>query len=102
MQAALAGQAKVVRSQSYYLDITPAGEDKGTFVEALAKRLNISTRNIATIGDMQNDLAMFAKSGLSFAMGNAEDNVKAQATRVTDSNENDGFAKAIDQIMALD
>ena len=45
---------------------------------------------------------MFAKSGLSFAMGNAEDNVKAQATRVTDSNENDGFAKAIDQIMALD
>ena len=35
-------------------------------------------------------------------MGNAEDNVKAQATRVTDSNENDGFAKAIDQIIALD
>jgi Cof subfamily protein (haloacid dehalogenase superfamily) len=102
MQVALAGQAKVVRSQSYYLDITPAGEDKGTFVEALAKRLNISTRNIATIGDMQNDLAMFAKSGLSFAMGNAEDNVKAKATRVTDSNENDGFAKAIDQIIALD
>lgn len=102
MQVALAGQAKVVRSQSYYLDITPAGEDKGTFVEALAKRLNISTRNIATIGDMQNDLAMFAKSRLSFAMGNAEDNVKAQATRVTDSNENDGFAKAIDQIIALD
>lgn len=102
MQVALAGQATVVRSQSYYLDITPAGEDKGTFVEALAKRLDISPRNIATIGDMKNDLAMFAKSGLSFAMGNAEDNVKAQATCVTDSNENDGFAKAIDQIIALD
>jgi Cof subfamily protein (haloacid dehalogenase superfamily) len=102
MQTMLVGQAKVVRSQSYYLDITPAGEDKGTFVEALAKHLDISTRHIATIGDMQNDLAMFTKSGLSFAMGNAEDNVKAQATCVTESNEKEGFAKAIDRILALD
>ncbi|EAQ36617.1 hypothetical protein NB311A_15157 [Nitrobacter sp. Nb-311A] len=84
------------------LDITPAGEDKSTFVEAMAKHLDISTRNIATIGDMRNDLAMFAKSGLSFAMGNAEDNVKAQATCVTGSNENDGFAEAVDQILAID
>jgi Cof subfamily protein (haloacid dehalogenase superfamily) len=101
MQTALAGQAKAVRSQSYYLDITPAGQDKGTFVEAMAKRLDIMPRNIATIGDMQNDLAMFGKSGLSFAMGNAHDDVKAQATCVTDTNENDGFAKAIDRIIAL-
>jgi Cof subfamily protein (haloacid dehalogenase superfamily) len=100
-QAALAGQASAIRSQSYYLDITPAGQDKGTFVETMAKRLDISARNIATIGDMQNDLAMFGKSGLSFAMGNAADNVKAQATYVTDTNQNDGFAKAIDRIIAL-
>jgi hypothetical protein len=101
MQTALAGQAAAFRSQSYYLDITPAGRDKGTFVEAMAKRLDISPRNIATIGDMQNDLAMFGKSGLSFAMGNAADNVKAQASYVTDTNQNDGFAKAIDRIIAL-
>ncbi|HEU4805038.1 MAG TPA: HAD family hydrolase [Nitrobacter sp.] len=101
MQAALAGQASAIRSQSYYLDITPAGQDKGTFVETMAARLDISPRNIATIGDMQNDLAMFGKSGLSFAMGNAHDDVKAQATCVTDTNENDGFAKAVDRIIAL-
>jgi Cof subfamily protein (haloacid dehalogenase superfamily) len=101
VQTALADQASAIRSQSYYLDITPAGQDKGTFVETMAKRLDISPRNIATIGDMQNDLAMFGKSGLSFAMGNADDAVKAQATCVTDSNENDGFAKAIDRIIAL-
>jgi Cof subfamily protein (haloacid dehalogenase superfamily) len=101
MQAALAGRASAIRSQSYYLDITPAGQDKGTFVETMAKRLDISPRNIATIGDMQNDLAMFGKSGLSFAMGNAHDDVKAQATCVTDTNENDGFAKAVDRIIAL-
>jgi Cof subfamily protein (haloacid dehalogenase superfamily) len=101
MQAALAGQASAIRSQSYYLDITPAGQDKGTFVETMVKRLDISPRNVATIGDMQNDLAMFGKSGLSFAMGNAADDVKAQATYVTDTNQNDGFAKAIARIMTL-
>jgi hydroxymethylpyrimidine pyrophosphatase-like HAD family hydrolase len=102
MQAALAGQAAAFRSQSYYLDITPFGQDKGTFVEAMAKRLGISPRNVATIGDMRNDLAMFGKSGMSFAMGNADDEVKAKATCVTDTNENDGFAKAIDRIVALE
>lgn len=101
LQAALAGQASAIRSQSYYLDVTPAGQDKGTFVETMAQRLDIPSRNIATIGDMQNDLAMFARSGLSFAMGNAEDDVKAQASYITDTNENDGFAKAIDRIIAL-
>ena len=63
-------------------------------------RLGISTSRIATIGDMQNDLAMFAKSGVSYAMGNASDDVKAQATARTGSNEQDGFAKAIDGILA--
>lgn len=98
----LGGRASAVRSQSYYLDITPAGRDKGTFVDAMGKRLAISPRNIATIGDMSNDLAMFGKSGLSFAMGNATDEVKARATHVTDTNDNDGFAKAIERIIALD
>ena len=79
MQQALGAQATAIRSQSYYLDVTPPGQDKGTFVEAMAKRLGISTDAIATIGDMQNDLAMFKVSGLSVAMGNATDDVKKQA-----------------------
>jgi Cof subfamily protein (haloacid dehalogenase superfamily) len=99
MQQALGTQASVVRSQSYYLDITPPGHDKGTFVVAMAKRLEISTDAVATIGDMQNDLAMFKKSGLSIAMGNATDDVKRQASHVTVSNEQEGFAGAIDIIM---
>jgi Cof subfamily protein (haloacid dehalogenase superfamily) len=101
MRTTLAGQASAIRSQSYYLDVTPAGQDKGTFVEMMAKRLGISPRNVATIGDMRNDLAMFRKSGLSFAMGNADNEVKARATYVTDTDENDGFAKAIDRIIAF-
>ena len=99
MQRALGAEANAVRSQSYYLDITPPGCDKGTFVQAIAKRLGISTDAVATVGDMQNDLAMFKKSGVSIAMGNAADEVKSLATHVTASNEDEGFAKAVDIIL---
>jgi Cof subfamily protein (haloacid dehalogenase superfamily) len=101
MQQAVGSEATAVRSQTYYLDVTPSGHDKGTFVDAMAKRLGISAEAIATIGDMQNDLPMFAKSGVSFAMGNAADDVKKHATHVTESNERDGFARAIEAILEL-
>ena len=101
-KAAVGAQATAVRSQSYYLDVTPPGHDKGTFVETIARRLGISTDAVATIGDMQNDLAMFRNSGLSIAMGNATDDIKKQATHVTTSNENDGFAGAIDIVLRHD
>ena len=100
MQEALGTQATAVRSQSYYLDITPPGVNKGTFVQTIARRLGISLDAVATIGDMQNDLAMFRTSGTSFAMVNATDDVKKVATHVTASNEDEGFAKAMEMILA--
>jgi Cof subfamily protein (haloacid dehalogenase superfamily) len=99
MREALGEQANAVRSQSYYLDITPPGHDKGTFVTAMAKRLGVPLDAVATIGDMHNDVAMFKVSGLSIAMGNAADDVKSFATRTTTSNEDEGFANAMDQIL---
>jgi Cof subfamily protein (haloacid dehalogenase superfamily) len=99
MQQALGTQATAVRSQSYYLDVTPPRCDKGTFVQAIAKRQGISTGAVATIGDMQNDLAMFKASGVSIAMGNATDDIKKLATHVTMSNEDEGFAGAVDIIL---
>ena len=99
MQHALGAHATAVRSQSYYLDVTPPGHNKGTFVQAMAKRLTIPSAAVATIGDMQNDVAMFKVSGLSFAMGNATDDVKKHATRATASNEDEGFAMAVETIL---
>jgi hydroxymethylpyrimidine pyrophosphatase-like HAD family hydrolase len=99
IQQALGTQATAVRSQSYYLDVTPPGCDKGTFVQAMARRMGISTGAVATIGDMENDLAMFRTSGLSIAMGNATDDVKKLATHITTSNEEEGFAGAIEIIL---
>ena len=99
VQQALGTHATAVRSQSYYLDITPPGRNKGTFVQAMARRQGISTEAVATIGDMENDLAMFETSGISFAMGNATDDVKKMAMHITASNEGEGFAKAVDVIL---
>jgi Cof subfamily protein (haloacid dehalogenase superfamily) len=101
MREAVGTEANAVRSQTYYLDVTPPGRDKGTFVEAIAQRLGIATDAVATIGDMQNDLAMFAKSGTSIAMGNATDDVKKHANYVTDTNEREGFAGAIEMILKI-
>jgi Cof subfamily protein (haloacid dehalogenase superfamily) len=100
IRQAVGAQATAVRSQSYYLDVTPPGCDKGTFVQAMARRLGLPTASVATIGDMQNDLAMFETSGLSIAMGNATDDVKSKAMHVTTSNEDEGFANAIEMILA--
>lgn len=101
LQGILGNDAHAARSQNYYLDITPPGRDKGTFVQTMSQRLGIPREDIATIGDMSNDLPMFGASGTSFAMGNAADTIKAHATDVTASNEEDGFAKAVATILAM-
>jgi len=93
----LADVASVARSQRYYLDVTHKLANKGAALLALARQLAVPPEEIATIGDGSNDVAMFAQSGLSIAMGNASDEVKAQAHFVTDSNEEDGFAKAVER-----
>ena len=85
------------RSQPYYLDVTHPDANKGYVVLRLAKMLGISTDQIATIGDMPNDVAMFEKSGLSIAMGQANDEVKSAATYSTTSSEEEGFATAVER-----
>jgi Cof subfamily protein (haloacid dehalogenase superfamily) len=82
-------------SQPYYVDVTHPRANKGSVVEFLARHYEIPPESIATIGDMPNDVLMFERSGLSIAMGNAEPDVQRAATRVTGSNEHDGFAEAV-------
>jgi hypothetical protein len=59
----------------------------------------IPPREIATIGDMANDVTMFKQSGVSIAMGNASPEVQKAATYVTASNEQEGFATAVDKFI---
>ena len=98
-QGTLGSAASAARSQPYYLDVTSREANKGTVVTTLAKFFHIRPNQIATIGDMPNDVLMFRQSGFSIAMGNSSDEVKAQASAVTDSNENEGFAKAVRKLI---
>jgi Cof subfamily protein (haloacid dehalogenase superfamily) len=98
-QAALKDRATAARSQPYYLDITHKDANKGAVVDYLSAHLAVAAAEIATIGDQPNDVLMFRRSGLSIAMGNASDQVKAQATMTTDSYKDEGFAKAMERFI---
>ncbi|HEY5071200.1 MAG TPA: Cof-type HAD-IIB family hydrolase [Caulobacteraceae bacterium] len=95
----LGAGASAARSQPYYLDVTHPLANKGAVVTTLSRRLGIPVGAIATIGDMPNDMLMFAAGGFSIAMGNASDEVKAQASVVTKGNDHDGFAKAVERFI---
>ena len=87
------------RSQPYYLDVTHPDANKGAVAKYLSRTYSIPTDNIATIGDMPNDVLMFAHSGLSIAMGNASLEVQHAARRVTTSNADEGFANAVERFI---
>jgi Cof subfamily protein (haloacid dehalogenase superfamily) len=85
------------RSQPYYADITHPDANKGSVARYLSRTYEIPAEEIATIGDQPNDVLMFAHSGLSIAMGNASPEVQRAARRVTTSNEDEGFANAVER-----
>jgi Cof subfamily protein (haloacid dehalogenase superfamily) len=92
-------RATIGQSQTYYLDVTDTLANKGDGVAALARELGIDLADIVVLGDMDNDVAMFVRAGLSIAMGQAPDSVKAAADLVSSTNEADGVAHAIDALI---
>ena len=84
-----------VLSQPYVYEILPKGNNKGTGLKKLAKKLGIKQEEIMAIGDGNNDIEMFEYANYSVAMENGTELAKKAAKYQTDSNENDGVAKAI-------
>jgi len=96
---AFGDDVSAARSQDYYLDVTNPDANKGHVVRLLADRFALGPEEIATIGDMPNDVLMFAHSGLSIAMGQSGREVQRAARRVTASNDDDGFAEAVERFV---
>ena len=94
---ALGTGVSVSRSQPYYVDVTNPVANKAAVLRYHSVRLGIPPEEIATIGDMPNDVLMFRVGGFSVAMGNASSDVQKEASAVTDSCNNDGFAKAVER-----
>ncbi|MCH4168553.1 MAG: Cof-type HAD-IIB family hydrolase [Streptococcaceae bacterium] len=91
-----------VRSKANYLEIINTQVSKlGAMIE-LSRLLKIPLRDIVAIGDNDNDLPMIVHSGLGIAMGNASVEIQNQADRVTLSNNDEGFAHALNSLIAVE
>ena len=96
------GHASASRSESYYLDVTHPDANKGMVVRFASRFLRVPLDEIAAIGDMPTDVLMFGQAGMSIAMGNASPEVQRTARHVTSSNEEEGFARAVDSFILAD
>ena len=79
----------------FKINIINTSASKGNAINGLCKFLKIDINDVIAIGDGINDISMIKFAGLGIAMENAIDEVKNAASYVTDSNKNDGVAKAI-------
>lgn len=99
LRARVGAHASAARSQPYYLDVTHPAANKGMVVRLEARFLGVPLEQIATIGDMPNDVLMFGVGGTSIAMGNASPEVQRTARHVTTSNSDEGFANAVERFI---
>lgn len=90
---------EVVSSMRDNIEVMNAGTSKGRAVEILAGFYGIKMEEVICIGDSENDLSMIEYAGMGVAMGNGEDYVKEAAQYITDTNNNDGVAKAIEELV---
>jgi HAD superfamily hydrolase (TIGR01509 family) len=95
----LGTDASAARSTSYYLDVTHPEANKGMVVREAARLLHLPLHEIAAIGDMANDIPMLSAAGLGIAMGNANPEVQRVARHVTRTNDEDGFAYAVESFI---
>lgn len=90
-------------SKSWYnnLEVMTKGVSKGNSVEYISKMLKIDTNEIVAIGDNENDISMFKVAALSIAMANGDELAKKHADIITDSNDEDGVANAIEKYVLI-
>lgn len=101
VQQELGGRVAASQSQPYYVDVTHPRANKGDLLGFLAQTYDLPNEAIGSIGDGGNDVVMFQHSGRSVAMGNAAPRVRQHATAVTSSNDEDGWAEAVDLLLGF-
>jgi Cof subfamily protein (haloacid dehalogenase superfamily) len=89
---------EVTSSGSDNLEMTAAGVNKGSGLQQLAAHLKIPREAIIAMGDSDNDMTMIRYAGLGVAMGNAAEEVKQVADRITATCDEHGVAKIIEEM----
>ena len=88
-------------SESYFLEVVPAGIAKDKSLENLMQVLGIKQEELMACGDGMNDIPMLKYAGMAVAMENAYPEVKQYADYITSSNDDDGVAKAIEKFILV-
>ena len=89
----------VVQTAAFYLEVIPKVINKGQGIRDICRTLGISTDEVISFGDAENDIPMLQAAGMGVAMGNAAEPVKAAADYVTLSNNDDGIAAALEKLL---
>ncbi|MBD3308829.1 Cof-type HAD-IIB family hydrolase [candidate division KSB3 bacterium] len=96
---AIDGNSELVGSEATYLEILPEGVSKGVALRHLAEYLGVTLEEIIAVGDNPNDIDMVQEAGLGVAVANAHPDVKRVADLITESNDQDGVAKIIEEYL---
>ena len=88
--------------QYFYTEISMKDVDKWYAIEFLLKKLNINKEEVITIGDNTNDKMMIEEGGLGVVMKGSTPVVTEIADFITDDNNNEGVAKAIEELTKKD
>ncbi|WP_163970597.1 Cof-type HAD-IIB family hydrolase [Oceanobacillus halotolerans] len=81
------------------VEVNPIGVNKAAALKKVCDLIGISMNNVMAVGDSLNDIKMIQQAGLGVAMGNAQQAIKNVADHVTDTNDHDGVAKAIERFI---
>lgn len=99
MAAPFEGELTSMFTAPHYFEYTPLGVDKVRALKDTFAVLGIDQSEVMSFGDAQNDLTMIKWAQLGVAMGNAVDEVKAEADYVTADNNSDGIADALQTLL---
>jgi Cof subfamily protein (haloacid dehalogenase superfamily) len=88
----------IYKSQPKYVEVMSDAASKTNAMQFIMKMYGLKKEEVVAIGDNYNDKGMIEFAGLGIAMGNAPDEIKAVADLVTDTNNRDGVAQALDKI----
>ncbi|MED4801383.1 phosphoglycolate phosphatase [Bacillus atrophaeus] len=88
-------ELEITNSSPTNIEVNALGINKAAALAKVSEKLGFTMENVMAMGDSLNDIAMIEKAGVGIAMGNAQDIVKETADWVTDTNIEDGVAKAI-------
>ena len=96
----LPAELAVVQTAAFYLEVIPRAIDKGRGLVQICRALGLRPAEVIAFGDAENDIPMLRTAGVGVAMGNADAAVKAAADRMTRSNNEDGIAAALEELLA--